>query len=162
MKTLEQITLDVAKELDCGILDGDNHEELFKFAHRLVAALGAQGHIGYVEGLFDEDVIEAHGYRRDMKVYAAPTPPTVPEGWQPIETAPKNNKRPLLIARFNGDGTIQSFDYNGIWLSESESWEIPQVYWYWASANGYVEEPTHWMYEPEGFSLLAAAPEYGK
>ena len=42
--------------------------------------------------------------------------------WQPIETAPKDNKRPLWLARFNDDGTIQSFDYNGSWERESESW----------------------------------------
>lgn len=81
----------------------------------------------------------------------------VPEmEWRPIATAPKDNKRPLLIARFNDDGSMQSFDYDAIWKSESESWEIPEVYYYWASANGDVEEPTHWCYEPEGFSKLPA------
>jgi hypothetical protein len=64
--------------------------------------------------------------------------------WQPIETAPKDNKRPLWLARFNDDGTMQSFDYNGSWESESESWEMPQVYYYWASESGNVEEPSHW------------------
>ena len=53
--------------------------------------------------------------------------------WQPIETAPKDNKRPLWLARFNDDGTMQSFDYNGSWESESESWEMPQVYYFWAT-----------------------------
>ena len=62
--------------------------------------------------------------------------------WQPIETAPKDNKRPLWLARFNDDGTMQSFDYNGSWESESESWEMPQVYYFWATENGYVEEPS--------------------
>lgn len=42
--------------------------------------------------------------------------------WQPIETAPKDNKRPLWLTRFNDDDTTQSFDYNGTWESESESY----------------------------------------
>lgn len=75
--------------------------------------------------------------------------------WRPIDTAPKDNKRPLCIARFNDDGSLQSFDYDAIWKSESESWEIPEVYYYWASANGNVEEPTHWCFEPKGFSRLS-------
>ena len=62
--------------------------------------------------------------------------------WQPIETAPKDNKRPLWLARFNDDDTMQSFDYNGSWESESESWEMPQVCYFWATENGYVEEPS--------------------
>lgn len=77
--------------------------------------------------------------------------------WQPIETAPKDNKRPLWLARFNDDGTMQSFDYNGSWESESESWEMPQVYYFWATENGYVEEPSHWAYQPEEFDTLPGA-----
>ncbi len=77
--------------------------------------------------------------------------------WQPIETAPKDNKHPLWLARFNDDGTMQSFDYNGSWESESESWEMPEVYYFWASENGNVEEPSHWAYQPEGFCALPGA-----
>ena len=77
--------------------------------------------------------------------------------WQPIETAPKDNKRPLWLARFNDDGTMQSFDYNGSWEKESESWEMPEVYYFWASENGNVEEPSHWAYQPEEFYALPDA-----
>ena len=77
--------------------------------------------------------------------------------WQPIETAPKDNKRPLWLARFNDDGTMQSFDYNGSWESDYESWEMPEVYYYWASENGNGEEPSHWAYQPEGFCTLPGA-----
>jgi hypothetical protein len=66
--------------------------------------------------------------------------------WRPIETAPKDNKVPLYLARFNDSGELTELDFDGIWQSESESWEMPQVYYYWASANG-IEEPTHWAYQ---------------
>ena len=74
--------------------------------------------------------------------------------WQLIDTAPKDNKRPLLLASFNDDGTLESIDYAGIWESDRESWEIPELYYFWATANGSVEEPTHWMYEPAWYSKL--------
>lgn len=67
-------------------------------------------------------------------------------GWQPIESAPKNNKQPLYLARIDESGKIQQIDLNGSWESESESWEIPQVYYFWSSDNG-IEEPTHWAYQ---------------
>lgn len=70
--------------------------------------------------------------------------------WQPIETAPKDNKRPSWLARFNDDGTMQSFDYDGSWESESESWEMPKSYYFWG-------EPSHWAYQPEGFCSLPNA-----
>lgn len=76
--------------------------------------------------------------------------------WQPIETAPKDNQRPLLLADFDAAGRLKALDYDGAWRCERESWEIPQVYYYWSSAWGYVEEPTHWMYQPEWFATLAA------
>lgn len=92
------------------------------------------------------------------KLFTFPPAAQVP-GWQPIETAPRDNKAPLLLAQFNEDGTLQSFDYNGSWASDRESWEIPQVYYYWETEKGNVEEPTHWMYQPDWFAMLAAAPE---
>jgi hypothetical protein len=76
--------------------------------------------------------------------------------WQPIETAPMDNRRPLWLARFNGD-TLQSFDYNGSWERECESWEMPEMYYFLASENGNVEEPTHWAYQPDEFYTLSGA-----
>ena len=81
--------------------------------------------------------------------------------WKSIETAPKDNKKPLLLACFNDDGTLQNIDHDGSWESESESWEIPEVYYFWASANGYVEEPSHWMYQPDWYAALSASAAPG-
>lgn len=66
--------------------------------------------------------------------------------WQPIETAPKDNKRPLYLAHFNDAGEMTEIDFNASWEAEQESWEIPQVYYIWVSEHGRVEEPTHWAY----------------
>lgn len=68
--------------------------------------------------------------------------------WHPIETAPKDNKHPLYLAQFNPDtGELIELDWDASWEAESESWEIPQVYYVWRSANDRVEEPTHWAYQ---------------
>lgn len=77
--------------------------------------------------------------------------------WQPIDTAPKDNKRPLYLARFAEDGALMELDFDGIWDYWQESWEMAHINgWDWHSANG-IEEPTHWAYQdgppPEGGSL---------
>lgn len=77
--------------------------------------------------------------------------------WQPIETAPKDNKRPLLLAHFDHKGELTHVDFDGSWERESESWEMPQEYYFWESANGNVDEPTHWAYQPEGFAKLGGS-----
>lgn len=78
---------------------------------------------------------------------SAPVPPNAVV-WHPIETAPKDNKRPLYLAQFNTEtGDLIDLDWDASWEPESESWEIPQVYYVWRSANGRVEEPTHWAYQ---------------
>lgn len=71
-------------------------------------------------------------------------------GWRPIDTAPRDNKRPLYLAKFDEQGQLRHLDFDGAWEFESESWE--QAYlsdgYYWMSANG-IEEPTHWAYQDE-------------
>lgn len=81
----------------------------------------------------------------------------VVEGWRPIETAPKDNKRPLYFAQFAEDGSLQSLDFDGAWLSDSKSCEIPEVYYYWVSAWGTVMEPTHWAYQDQPLPTLTSA-----
>lgn len=70
-----------------------------------------------------------------------------PTGWQPIATAPRDNKRPLYLARFDKKGVLQHLDFDGGWEFWQESWEMPHINGYdWVSANG-IEEPTHWAYQ---------------
>ena len=67
--------------------------------------------------------------------------------WQSIDTAPTDNERLLVLARFNSDGELRELDWDGIWEYWEESWEMPHVNGYtWTSMNG-IEEPTHWAYQ---------------
>jgi hypothetical protein len=121
--------------------------------HRISEALGTNdGHssVTHIEILKEENA----ALRLDAERYR----------WLPIDSAPMDNKRPLLLASFNSDdGTLQGMDYDGSWESDRESWENPEVYWYWASAENNVEEPTHWMYQPDWYaSIDAAMKEEGK
>ncbi|MCY1206582.1 hypothetical protein D9M72_181550 [compost metagenome] len=68
-------------------------------------------------------------------------------GWQPIETAPRDNARLLYLARFDDKGLLQELDFDGIWEYWEESWELSHINgWCWMSAKG-IEEPTHWAYQ---------------
>jgi len=93
--------------------------------------------------LYDFDLDQLHFIRAVCEI-----PQMKHTTWQPIDTAPKNNERLLYLAVIGSDGEIQQLDYDGIWQSDSESWELPEVYYYWASAEG-IEEPTHWAYQDD-------------
>ena len=70
--------------------------------------------------------------------------------WQPISTAPKDNNRPLYLARFSEDGKLQVLDFDGGWEYWQESAELSHINGYaWVSADG-IEEPTHWAYQDAG------------
>lgn len=72
------------------------------------------------------------------------------QSWQPIETAPKDNARPLYLAKLDSQGKLLELDFNAIWEFWQESWELPHINGYdWASENG-IEEPTHWAYQDAG------------
>lgn len=68
-----------------------------------------------------------------------------PRAWRPIAEAPRDNKVPLYLARFDAQGKLQELDFDGSWGLEQESWEMPS-YYVWMSAGG-IEEPTHWCYQ---------------
>lgn len=104
----------------------------------------------YIESPLREVVIAEHN-RVCRRLSAA--------GWRDIASAPKDNKRLLYFARFN-DGKLQELDFDGIWQTENESWEMPQQYSYWASARG-IEEPTHWAYQDEPLPAATTGDDNG-
>ena len=79
--------------------------------------------------------------------------------WQPIETAPKDNKRLLHLAQMSEQGQVVAMDTNCIWEYWEESWEMPNINgWYWSGDNT-IDEPTHWRFMDESFPKLAAEKE---
>lgn len=77
-------------------------------------------------------------------------PSHVPECWQPIETAPKDGKMALLLARFSAAGNLAELDWDGEWGSYRDG-PNDDLHWDWLSYGG-IDNPTHWFYQP-----LAAA-----
>lgn len=71
----------------------------------------------------------------------------IPMRWMPIQTAPKDNKRLLYLARIDEQGKLQEIDFDGVWEFWQESREMAHINgWAWCSANG-IEEPTHWAFQ---------------
>lgn len=70
--------------------------------------------------------------------------------WQPISTAPKDNNRPLYLARFNEDEKLQELDFDGGWEYWQESDELAHINGFAWVSNGGIEEPTHWAYQDIG------------
>lgn len=121
---------------------------------RRLADIGLLHHIS--AGIYEETVFGMSVLNGDFAATPAANGPGE-AGWLPIETAPRDNKRMLYLARFDDDGRLEALDFDGIWHHESESWEMPQVYYFWASAHG-IEEPTHWAYQDEP---LPSTPQPG-
>jgi hypothetical protein len=92
-------------------------------------------------------------FARSNKLGLVEQPAQEPVAWMPIETAPKNNKRALYLAKFDMDGKLVELDFDAEWVYEEESWEMSHInYWYWKSNTG-IEEPTHWAYQDEPIPL---------
>lgn len=69
--------------------------------------------------------------------------------WHPMTTAPKDNNRPLYLARIV-DGKLLELDFDGGYEYWQESHEMPHINGYaWVSEGG-IEEPTHWAYQDAG------------
>jgi hypothetical protein len=68
--------------------------------------------------------------------------------WQPIETAPRDNKRPLYLAVFV-DGRLAELSFDGEWVvyevtNIHDSKDYAGEYW---AADGFLSDPTHWAYQ---------------
>ena len=72
--------------------------------------------------------------------------------WEPIHTEPKDTDKPLLIALFNHDGKMLEFGYNTAWKNVRSEM-------YWVCDLSWDEQPTHWAYQPDGFSQIAEADD---
>lgn len=88
--------------------------------------------------------------REDLvPVYTSPLSIEGNTSWKPIDTAPKDNKRSLYLARLDDKGGIVELDFDGAWEYWEESWELSHINGYcWVSANG-IQDPTHWAYQDE-------------
>jgi len=78
------------------------------------------------------------------------------EGWQPIETAPKNGTKIDLLYPYPRGRTINCYwAQNDLavlkfgWVWRTPTWEdgvlLPEDQW---NVNSYGGEPTHWMPSP--------------
>lgn len=88
------------------------------------------------------DTLRSYINEREARIAELEQRPAVPQGWQPIETAPKDGSRILLIAK-------------GGWVADGQ-WE-KEAYagngaWVWPFVH---REPTYWMPLP---ALLPAQP----
>lgn len=69
--------------------------------------------------------------------------------WRTIDSAPKDGKQSLLLARFDDRGVLCELDFDGAWGSYSDGPNGDDyLYWDWLS-NGGIERPTHWMIQPD-------------
>lgn len=80
-------------------------------------------------------------------------------GWRPIESAPKDNKRALYLARFDSDGKLVELDFDGSWDYWQESWELSGINGYCWTSNSGIEDPTHWAYQDEPLPAVGDAPK---
>jgi hypothetical protein len=67
-------------------------------------------------------------------IYASPS---APEGWQPIETAPKDGRHVILYCDYYGVGRCAWESWRGVWRSDDPNHGIG------------FPQPTHWMPLPD-------------
>lgn len=71
--------------------------------------------------------------------------------WLPINTAPRDGKRPLYLAQLDENGEVLELDFGGTWEEPGEDsgygGESGYAAWGWCSAFSRAEEPTHWAYQ---------------
>jgi hypothetical protein len=82
-------------------------------------------------------------FAEDIPVFVAPqVQSAAANGWQPIETAPKDGEKILI---YTNDGIIESF-----W--RKQGWDQSVVYADYGADTGIESDPTHWQ-------PLPAAPQ---
>lgn len=97
--------------------------------------------------------------------HAALQPSTVTEGWQPIETAPKDGTQILICGgTCHEDWPENARPFKGVCIAEWDDfysdekeacpWQGPQ----WAHDEYRWHRPTHWQPLPEPAALAALAP----
>jgi hypothetical protein len=64
--------------------------------------------------------------------------------WQPIETAPKDNKRQLYLAEISSTGEILDMDFGGFWGRDNYA-EPGEPEFTWFGSQG-ISNPTHWCF----------------
>ncbi len=71
--------------------------------------------------------------------------------WNPIDSAPKNDKVCLYLARFDANGYLREVDCNATWeyWSDHEDGQVVNEGYDWRSSKG-IEAPTHWAYQDIG------------
>ncbi len=171
VRPIEEIALEVGKTVWSDYYRMSNEHQ--EFCRRLIAAVdaerGSAEPVGYLDGrdrfFYANDPMYKDNHEGMSPVYRHPAP-AIPEGWQPIETAPKTG-RTILLGYFNSHGNWRAM--RGQWFSQeeiNETWEEPEDCdglegWYETSVeaddvpNCWLTEPTHWM-------PLPAAPQPGE
>jgi len=75
------------------------------------------------------------------------------DGWQPIETAPRNGKNILIYSNkkiISASKTpLDIWGTDGRWVGMMAWNPIGNGEYGWATPTGYPVEPTHWMTLPE-------------
>lgn len=170
MNSLEELSAKLAKKVSPdGWLCGPYAVE--EYTRLLVAVLGAQQKPVAILQLPDpeddrdgpwfslDDYLQLRALPAGTKLFAAPVLPIVPEGWQPIETAPEGVL--VVVSWIDADDgeARHNFDYleDGVWsnyFNEHEHYMIAGV------ARGRSEDApyTHWTPLPPHWSPLPAAP----
>ncbi|MGB4064204.1 MAG: hypothetical protein WBK19_10305 [Azonexus sp.] len=166
MNKIDEIALRVADEVFTG--NCEDNTEILQFAHTLLAELSKDAEpVGYVahgstvtpseRSFADCSIItkeDAEEYMPECitAIFTHPAPVISSKRkpvWQPIDTAPRDNKRLLYLARFGESGNLRELDFDGVWEYWQESYEMPHINGLaWFSASG-IEEPTHWAFQDE-------------